>query len=72
MNVEKISGIIDAVDAEAKLPSPSHSNLARLLSLFMRCCIENVAPVQVTTTETINPITPEPAEDHKKQKRKSK
>lgn len=33
--VEKIKGILDAIEAESKLPAPSHANLARLTHMAL-------------------------------------
>lgn len=36
MDIVKLQGITDAIEAEVKQPSPSHNNLARLTAMFMR------------------------------------
>lgn len=36
MQVEKIKGILDAIETESKLPSPSHANLARLTGMALK------------------------------------
>lgn len=35
MDIVKIKGILDAVEAESKQPSPSHNNLARLTHMAL-------------------------------------
>lgn len=55
MNIEKLNGIIDAVEMESKMPSPSHNNLARLCAMFMRESIKE-EPV-ITFSQSSGPAT---------------
>jgi hypothetical protein len=36
MDNGKLEGILSAIEAEAKIPAPSHQNLARLIAMFFR------------------------------------
>lgn len=40
MDVNKLEGIVSAIEGESKAPAPSHANLARLVSMFFRELIE--------------------------------
>lgn len=40
MDIEKLSGILSAIDTESRTPSPSHQNLARLITMFFRELLE--------------------------------
>lgn len=53
MDILKLEGIASAIDEESLRPSPSHNNLARLLSLFVRELIATYsAPVTTVTTSS--------------------
>jgi hypothetical protein len=76
MNVLKIEGIISAIESESKNPAPSHSNLARLVSLLGKALVETDVPTE-TKTESLNTISvsdnvesPEEPEEVKKSKKK--
>lgn len=47
MDTAKLEGIVSAIEAESKIPMPSHANLARLVSMFFRELLEQVKPVEV-------------------------
>lgn len=50
--MEKLEGIITAVEAESKQPNPTHANLARLVAMFMRETKEAID----TIIASINPV----------------
>lgn len=64
MDIEKLESIAAEIEKESHTPSPSHNNLARLLSLFFKELIfglkEPKADVSVTKSE---PIKSEPSEN---------
>lgn len=39
-----LEGIIEAIEAESKQPSPSHNNLARLVALGLKAISESLEP----------------------------
>lgn len=56
MDIIKLSGIVEAIEGEGKLPSPSHNNLARLVAMFCKELIEGLFPppaIAESSTETI-------------------
>lgn len=50
MDFEKLEGLASAVEEETKLPSPSHNNLGRLVGMFFRELIAQLASPQVSIT----------------------
>ena len=42
LNLTAIQGIVDAIKGEAKIPQPSHSNLARLIGMLADLVIEHL------------------------------
>ncbi len=56
MTLERLNGLISAIEAESHNPSPSHLNLARLVALFNRELLDYLnAKGPVTVTATNNP-----------------
>lgn len=45
MDTTRLESIVEAIDAEAKTPAPSHANLARLVGLFFRELIGTLFPL---------------------------
>jgi len=57
MDIPKLQGIISAIEEESRVPSPSHSNLARLLGMFCREFLSDFGPPRdVTETVAANPL----------------
>lgn len=58
MDFPKIEGIVQAIEAEAKAPAPSHQNLARLVSMAFR---ELLGVYEVPKTEAVTVSNQDPA-----------
>lgn len=77
MSNVKLNGIIDAIEQEVKMPSPSHNNLARLVVLALREVsspeVSVSASVSTPTEAVVVPtpkIEPEPEDEPKPKKAK--
>lgn len=44
MKIDILNGIIDAIQAESRTPSPSHQNLARLTAMALKELAELIEP----------------------------
>lgn len=59
MSIEKLNGVIEAIEAESKQPSPSHANLARLVAMFFREFLDEAKAASVPHgTFTAVAVTP--------------
>lgn len=58
--MEKIEGIIQAIEAESKTPSPSHLNLARLVAMAFRALLEP-RPMPAEEPQPVEPVEVAPA-----------
>ncbi len=57
VDITKLQSIIEAIDSEAKMPNPSHANLARLVAMFFRDLIEPTIVAPAATVTTSEPET---------------
>lgn len=55
MDTAKLEGIISAIETESKIPSPSHANLARLVSNLFRVLVEEFSKPVCSTVITDAP-----------------
>jgi hypothetical protein len=64
MDLIKLEGIITAIESEAKMPNPSHANLARLTAMLARALIEAPQhPAEESTAESETAPVDEPEEN---------
>ncbi len=57
MDLTKLESIIEAIRAEAKMPAPSHANLARLVAMAFEELISARMYVVVNETQTVGTTT---------------
>lgn len=56
IDFQQLEGIVSAIEGEAKQPSPSHANLARLVAMFFRL----VADDMTSKAKEVVPAVAEP------------
>ncbi len=47
---EKLEGLLTAIEAESKSPSPSHQNLARLVTMIFKELLQSIDDMSFKTT----------------------